>query len=189
MMRMRFLPVILALLTALPAAAQQAGEAGGTPPPAESGGLYFSPDNATMTPLDMAREAEEVHNLCESHSYQRIYFDCACIAGAFLRERERVGPLVAQSSIITELFRTGGTLAKCGNGPAIAGEMYGFCQSHVAVFRPYETTNEDYCQCAANRMARDFMDYPYLRTAYINRLRVNAMLACEERYPAIHSIF
>jgi hypothetical protein len=176
---MRFLLSLFALLLlASPAAAQE------NDTNIVKDSIYFTLDDGIMTQEEMEEEARYVHNKCMGHIYQSLYFDCACIAGAFLRERENRGPLALQEDILTELYRTGGETAKCGNGPLIAGSVYNDCMFFSETFRRLETNNQEYCQCVGNRVARDFSEYPYLRIAYISRLRVNALLSCEERFPA-----
>ncbi len=146
--------------------------------------IYFTLDDGVMTKEEMEEEAQYVHGLCMDHLYQSLYFNCACIAGAFLQEREKQGPMALQADILTDLYRTGGETAQCGNGPLIAGSVYNDCMVFSETFRRLETNNEQYCQCVGNRVARDFTSYPYLRTEYILRLRVNAMVSCEDRFPA-----
>ena len=54
--------------------------------------IYFMLDDGIQTPEEMEEEAKYVHGLCASHVNQRLFFDCECIAGAFLSEREKRGP-------------------------------------------------------------------------------------------------
>lgn len=145
--------------------------------------IYFTLDDGIMTAEEMEEEAQYVYGQCTRNLYQNNYFDCQCIAGAFLRERETRGPLALQEDILTELYRSGGQTAKCGNGPKIAGTAYNDCMNYAATFRRLETNNAEYCRCVGNRVARNFVDYPYLRTAYISRLRVNALVSCERQFP------
>lgn len=147
--------------------------------------VYYTLDDGKMSREEMEAETRYVHAKCMNHVYQSQYFDCACIAGAFLKEREKRGPMALQETILTELYRTGGQTAKCGNGPVIAGKVYQECMDAAQFFRRLETNNEQYCQCTSNRVARDFTSYPYLRIAYIRQLNVNAMLACERQFPAV----
>lgn len=176
---MRYFLVFVCLLASVPAFAQDDRNV-------VKDSIYFTLDDGIMTKEEMLEEAQYVHGKCMGHVYQSLYFDCACIAGAFLNEREKRGPTALQDVILTELYRTGGEKAKCGNTVDIAGSMYQECMAFSDIFRRLESNNEEYCQCVGNRMARDFSDYPYLRLAYISRLRVNAMLSCERRFPAVH---
>lgn len=148
--------------------------------------VYFTMDDGVMSPEEMVEEAEYVHKRCANHYYQKRYFNCECIAGAFLREREQRGPMVLQETILSDIYRGGGDVAKCANTATIAGNTYKECMTYAAISRRLENNNEEYCQCAANRVARDFTSYPYLRTAYIERLNVNALLSCEQEYPSLH---
>ncbi len=179
---MRFLlfPLVLfALLT--PALAQDEDDN----PYIVKDSMYFTMKDGVMTKEEMEEEARYVHDQCTKGLYQNRFFDCGCIAGAFLREREKRGPLALQTTILTELYRGGGSLAKCGNTATIAGTMFADCMMYADAFRRLETNNEQYCQCAGNRIARDFSDYPFLGTDYIERLRVQAMVTCNRQFPAV----
>lgn len=181
MMRLFLIPALLICLS-FPALAQDEEN----DPRVVKDSIYFTMDDGVMTLDEMKEETRYIHGKCMNHLYQNTYFDCACIAGAFLNEREKRGPMVLQETILTELYRTGGeTTAKCGNAPVIAGAVYNDCMEYSRVFRRLENNNEQYCQCAGNRVARDFSEYPYLRTAYIERLRVNAMLTCGRQFPSV----
>lgn len=179
-----FLPAFAFLLFALSPAAAQVNERN-----IVKDSIYFTMDDGVMTQEEMEEEAHYVHGQCARHVNLRLYFDCACIAGAFLREREARGPLILQEEILTELYRTGGKTAKCGNGPAIAGSIYRECLVFADSFRRLETNNEEYCQCVGNRVARNFTGYPYMRLAYISRLRTNALLSCERQFPPVREPF
>lgn len=177
---MRFsLLLILSLLTLTFSALAQEEE----DPNLVKDSIYFTLKDGSMSLEEMKEEADYVYKQCNSYLYQSRFFDCGCIAGAFLNEREKRGPTVLQEDILTQLFRTGGELAKCGNAPAIAGSFYKDCMEYAAVFRYLEDNNEQYCRCTGNRVANDFSEYPYLRTAYIERLRMSAMTICEKQYP------
>lgn len=140
---------------------------------------YFMYDDGEQSPEEMAEEAEYVYGVCARNTYQSKYFNCECVAGAFLQAREKAGPVVPQDYIINEITR--GENAQCANTVEIAGDAYSMCQSYARTFREYRKDNEEYCQCVGNTMARDFSKAPYLRTAYIRKLRTNALVACNNR--------
>lgn len=184
-MMMRFFACLLAILILCAPAWAQDGDDSAI----VKDSIYFTLDDGIMSEAEMAEEARYVHKQCASHLYQSRFFDCACIAGAFLNERERRGPMILQSTILSDLFRDGGKTANCANKPLIAGTVYEDCMGYAAVFRRHEKTNEDFCQCTANRVARDFNTYPYLRVSYIERLQVNALVSCEQRFPPRHRLY
>lgn len=182
---MRLLFLCLLLIITLPALAQEEEQDDSI----VKDSIYFTLDDGVMSEEEMREEAAYVHRLCEAHLYRRQYFNCECIAGAFLNEREKRGAMVLQETILTDLYRTGGETAKCGNAPDIAGLVFQECNDYARIFRAQEKNNQEYCQCAANRVARDFVTYPYLGLNYIYRLQVNAMLSCEERFPSFSPLY
>ena len=140
---------------------------------------YFMTDDGKQSPEEMEEEALYVFETCDSNPYQKTYFDCKCIAGAFLKEREKLGSIAPQGEILYELFR--GKNATCANTVQIAGEAYEDCQSYARTFREYEKDNEEYCECVAKTAAKKFAQRPYLRTTYIEKIHTDAMVNCTER--------
>ena len=140
---------------------------------------YFMADDGKQSPEEMEEEAMFVYQNCQSNPYQAEYYDCQCIAGAFLNEREKIGPLKPQDQIVYELFRGGPK--DCANKTEIAGSSYTDCMAYAEAFREFEKDNEEYCSCVGKTVARDFSKNPYLRTTYIEDLRVDALVDCEER--------
>ncbi len=163
------LAVSLALFLALPARAQVLDS------------YHFLADDGVQDEEEMEQEAMYVFGLCDSNIYQKAYFDCECVAGAFLQEREEVGSIVPQSEIIRRIYREG--LGSCANTIEMAGEMYQSCQGYASTFREYAPDNEEFCTCVANTFAESFTRNPFLRTKYIESLRTRALVDCENRDP------
>lgn len=137
---------------------------------------YFMLDDGEQSPEEMALEAQYVHKLCDSNGYQATYFDCACLAGAFLQERERLGPMVLQKEILNSLTKSRN--AKCANTANMAGNVYENCMEYANAIRELESDNEQLCTCAANKAASDFTKSPRLNVDYIRNIRRQAMRHC-----------
>jgi hypothetical protein len=140
--------------------------------------VYFTLDDGVQSPEEMEEESLFLHGLCQRNGYQSLYFNCDCLAGAFLTEREKLGPMIPQYDIMERLTKS--TNAVCANTEAIAGQAYRDCMSYASTSRELELDNEEYCACAANKMANDFTKRPRLNTRYIRSLRVDSMLYCTE---------
>lgn len=162
------LPLLfLALIFPLPAAAQVKDS------------YYFMADDGKQTPEEMEEEADYVFQSCNSNTYQKSYFNCECVAGAFLQAREKLGSVVPQEEILKTITRT--SKAQCANTVEIAGEAYEDCQRYVKMFREYDKDNEEYCSCVGNTVATRFSETPYLRTTYIRKIRTDALVECNKR--------
>jgi hypothetical protein len=163
------LPVIAALLFApIPAQAQHVIK----------DSLYFTLDDGLQSPEEMEEESLYVHSICQGNTYQSLYFNCDCIAGAFLAERERVGPTVMQYDIVRQLLYS--RKATCANTEQIAGTIYKDCMDYANYSRELETDNEEYCTCAANKTASDFERMPRLSSRYIRQIRGTALSYCRQ---------
>lgn len=165
-----FIPLVFAVLALLsfPALAQQDS-------------IDYMMDGE-MTEAEMRAEAMGVYASCAQDIFRTRYFNCECVAGAFLKEREKRGPFIPQNDITMELYRDEGQY-RCGNGEIIAATTYGECMEYSRYFRSASNNNAQYCECASNKMAKDFTAAPHISPQYINRLRVEAMLSCERRFP------
>ena len=144
----------------------------------ERDSIYFMQDDGEFSEEEKDAEAMYIYQRCMTNAFQKVYFNCECIAGAFRQEREKVGAYVPQSKIYNELF--GVDQRACVSPENIAGDNYESCMRFANIGRPREKNNEEYCGCVANKVARDFGNKPYLRTAYIENLRVDAMSYCDQ---------
>lgn len=181
MIRLLFLSALL-LASALPAAAQTDGGSPsddlGTPTTRDS--VYYTMDDGIMTKEEMEEEATYIFNMCNLNSTRRNMFNCQCLAGAFLKKREALGPMVPQSDILYEL--TIGKPADCANTDELAGESYKSCMEVMAPHRSYESEEDTiaYCECTANKVAKDFTKRPALAPAYVRVLTYEAYLYCDK---------
>lgn len=138
---------------------------------------YFMKDDGEFSPEEKDEEAQYVYEECERNAFQKIYYDCGCIAGAFRQERDKE-KLIPQGQIVSDLFDN--KELGCANTTAIAGNTYEFCNEFAKVFRSRKKNNQQYCECVANKVAHDFTKEPRLRTRYMEKLRSNAMLSCKK---------
>lgn len=140
---------------------------------------YYMGDDGKQSPQEMEEEAMYVYDTCTSNAYQKTYFDCQCLAGAFMQMREKLGGIAPQEEILQRLTRS--DKAKCANTVVIAGQAYQECQAYAKISREYQKDNEEYCTCVGNEVARKFDGSPFLRTQYISDLHTDAMVACTSR--------
>lgn len=146
--------------------------------------IYYTLDDGIMSPEEMQMEAQDIQRECSKNAYQRIYFNCECLAGAFLQQREKLGPMVMQSEIYKTITNSRQTSASCANKEAVAARVYQSCLTFTQDFNRTELQdNNDYCTCAANKTAIDFGRAPRLSSTYIQNLRLNAMAQCRD--PAV----
>lgn len=140
---------------------------------------YFMADDGVQTKEEMEEEAMYVHQSCDSNSYKKALYSCECVAGAFLQKREELGSIAPQAEIKEMIYR--GNLGQCADPIKMAGETYTSCMEQSKILREYKKDNEEYCSCVANTFAMSFAKRPYLRTSYIEDLKVRALTGCEHR--------
>lgn len=140
---------------------------------------YYMRDDGVQSPEEMQMEAQTVYETCRSNIYKSRYFNCQCLAGAFLIQREKLGGIAPQEEIINEL--TIGKKASCANTVVIAGTVYRECMQSSRYFREFAKDNEEYCSCVGNTTARQFEKDPFLNTSYISDVQSQAMLRCHSR--------
>lgn len=144
--------------------------------------IDYTLDDGVMSKEEMEMEAQDVYALCNQNAYQKKFFNCSCLAGAFLQQREKRGPMITQNEIFTIITNSAETDASCANVAEMAGNAYNSCISFSTNYSRTEmdTSNEDYCTCAANKSARDFSKAPRLSSQYIEEIRRNAMIVCRD---------
>jgi hypothetical protein len=187
MIRLLFLTILLCA-SPLPAAAQNDdGDQEQTRPAIPDLGsavtrdsVYFTMDDGIMTPDEMEEEATYIFNMCDLNVAQRNMFNCQCLAGAFLKKREALGPTVPQFDILQDL--TLGHPVDCANAEALAGQTFKACMDFMTPHRTYESKEDNiaYCECTANKVAKDFTRTPALAPAYVRRLTYNSYLYCND---------
>lgn len=171
---MKRLLMLLSLLLCSPALAQEPDSS------VIQDSVYFTMDDGIQSEEEMVAEADYVRGICVSNPYQAMYFDCDCLAGAFLQQREKLGPMTPQYQIVDELTKS--KKAVCGNSAAIAGDTYRYCMDRAKTNRELlsDKEKESYCTCAANKTAKDFAKYPRLDITYIRRTKANALAFCRD---------
>lgn len=140
--------------------------------------VYFTMDDGVMTKEEMEQESRYVYSQCARDTSLRIYYHCDCLAGAFLQKREDLGPTIPQGQILNQLLSTKD--AQCTNKESIAGSLYSFCINISRFTRQGFPDNEDYCTCSGNKFAYDYAKRPIFFPSYMNSLKVNAYLSCED---------
>lgn len=143
--------------------------------------VYYTWDDGIMSPEEMEMEANDVRRLCEANASQKNLFNCECLAGAFLQQREKYGPTMRQSQIFTDITLKN-PVKSCANAVMVAGNSYTNCLEQTASLRPLAKSadNEEYCVCVSNKVAKEFEQYPAMSPSYVRELNYNALLHCDD---------
>lgn len=163
-----FLSFLLCALTLAPQAYAQYEE---------KDAFYFMKDDNEFSPEEMDEEAMFIYDRCQKNSTHSVYFDCACIAGAFRQEREKVNYGRSQADIYNSLLTDENR--GCTNTTQIAGESYQFCTEYARYYREREKNNEQLCECVAKTVAKEFAKKPYMGLRHIENLRSDAIISCD----------
>ncbi len=139
--------------------------------------MYYTFDDGIMSPEEMELEAGQIFRMCEINHFQRTYLDCKCLAGAFLIEREKRGPMALQLDIVNDITKN--KPAHCANTDFIAGNSYTSCMRQARQRRAIKGDAAEYCTCVANKIANDFTRTPFLTLAYVQTLNYNSMVFCQ----------
>ncbi|PZQ46344.1 MAG: hypothetical protein DI551_05360 [Micavibrio aeruginosavorus] len=140
--------------------------------------LDYTADDGIMSEDEMMEEAMYFQQGCSSNSYQKMYFDCKCLAGAYLQVREKNGPLMTHEEIFNII--TNSKQTQCANTAQIAGTAYEVCITYAQENFELRRDNPEYCGCVANKLARDFTKEPRLGVGYVEYLRASAMMYCKD---------
>ncbi len=134
-------------------------------------------DDGEFSAEEKDEEALYIYERCEGNVFQRVYFDCTCIAGAYRQERDK-GPLIPQNTLLNSLYTE--NERGCTNTVAIAGDAYEFCEHYAKTYRSRKRNNKQYCECVANTVARSFAKNPHLQVNYIGNLQTEALGSCRK---------
>lgn len=140
--------------------------------------IDYTIDDGVMTKEEMRQEAEYIFGLCANNAFQKSTFDCRCLSGAFLAERERLGPTAMQFDIMQKL--TNSEHAKCANTASVAGNTYNMCMEYNKYFRELARDGVEMCTCAANKTAAEFGKRPVLDPSYVGMLNTRYMIYCSD---------
>lgn len=140
--------------------------------------VYYTMDDGIMTPEEMELEANQIYRMCDLNHFQKNNYNCECLAGAFLIEREKLGPMVPQINIFNDITRT--KPVACANTERIAGSNYTSCMNMAGRRRAMKGDAHEYCTCVGNKVANDFTKNPRLVSSHIKVLNYNALLFCEK---------
>lgn len=140
--------------------------------------MYYTFDDGIMSPEEMELEADQIFQMCQINHFKRTYMDCKCLAGAFLIEREKRGPMALQLDIVNDITKK--KPVRCANTDFIAGSTYTSCVRQTRQIRAINGDTIEYCSCVANKVANDFTKRPYLTPAYVQTLNFNSMAFCRK---------
>lgn len=141
--------------------------------------FYFMKDDGIFSDEEKDEEAEYIYAQCASNTFQKIYYDCRCIAGAFRVQRD-AEKLIPQDQILNDLLDDQDL--GCVNTMQIAGDSYEFCMEYATISRSRKKNNDKYCGCVANKTALDFKKKPVLRLSNIEKIRTNALVSCARQF-------
>jgi len=91
-------------------------------------------------------EAKIFEQYCRTQANFSPYYNCECLAAAFLNERIKQGPEAARSSVMLQIENN------CYDATQAAGIQYDTCMGN-ALLLPRNIQPEDYCTCYANTFA------------------------------------
>lgn len=138
--------------------------------------------NAVVGADGLTREASEVAANCDMNVYMKQYFKCGCIARAFQKVRERLGPGAPAWKISETITNSADVDPACANTDVIRTRAIRSCGGFVAGYesapRDIKTNKQRYCQCVGDRMSGAFAKAPRLASGYIEGLRSSAMTTC-----------
>ena len=142
--------------------------------------FYYMKDDGEFSDDEKDDEAMYIFQQCNSNFVQRIYYDCACVAGVFRQARD-AEKLIPQGQIVSNIYTN--TNTPCANTIGIAGDSYSKCTSYTKTYRGHEgpEKNQKYCQCVANDFAKEFSKTPNLNLRFIERLQAKSMVNCEKQ--------
>lgn len=140
---------------------------------------YFMADDGKQSPEEVMEEAQYVFDTCDTNVFQKVYFDCQCLAGTFLQARDKYGAIAPQQEIINDILY--GSNARCANAVGIAGKAYESCMESAKYTREYDKDNEEYCSCVGNTTAKRFSERPRLTVGHIRRVQASALSDCHNR--------
>lgn len=135
-------------------------------------------DDGVMTQDEMEDEAQYIYRDCQANPMTNLYYNCACVGGAFLIQREKRGPMYPQGWIYQDILKN--PKLKCVNEEAYAGDNYKTCMSVMGVAFELGLDNKEICTCAANRAARNFNNNPEPGIAYTGGILGNAIQYCQK---------
>ena len=141
--------------------------------------FYFMKDDGIFSDEEKDEEAEYIYKQCSKNPFQKVYYDCTCIAGAFRVKRD-AEKLIPQGQVLDKVFDSRDN--PCVDTASIAGNAYKTCMEYSAVFRERKTNNKKYCGCVANKSALDFKGKPILRTRNLEKIHSNAIVTCARQY-------
>lgn len=139
--------------------------------------VYYTMDDGIMSPEEMELEAGQIFQMCQMNHFQKTNYDCECLAGAFLIQREKLGPMVPQSQIFDDLTLKN-PVSECADTVSIAGTTYSMCLRQNGQRRAANNDAPEYCGCVANKVALDFKKRPRLTPGYVQSLTYNSMVHC-----------
>ena len=119
-------------------------------------------------------EASQFGEYCRNDHTMPKYFDCRCMAVAYLDKRIERGPYVSASSIRNKITK------ECKDASGAAGDVYQHCLTDIEN-APTHLDPEEYCSCYGNTYAETFERFNGLVTAKTDvALKARAKTICSD---------
>lgn len=135
-------------------------------------------DDGVMTQDEMEDEAQYIYRECKVNPITSKYYNCACVGGAFLTQREKHGPMYPQGLIYQGILKN--PKLNCVDEVAYAGDNYKTCLNILSIVYELGTDNEEICSCAANRATKNFNKNPEPGISYTGNILGNAIQYCQK---------
>lgn len=125
-------------------------------------------------PDEFIIEASQFAEDCRNDGTMPKYYDCRCMAVAFLDKRIERGPEASASSIRNSITK------ECKDASGAAGDVYEHCLTDFEN-APTHIDPEEFCSCYGNTYAETFERFDGVATAKVNvSLMARAKIICSD---------
>jgi hypothetical protein len=145
-----------------------------TPTPEQQRQQQNAPNPYEDLPEEYIQEANQFFVTCDQTSTMYLYYDCKCLATAYLDKRIELGPNPPPSKISLSIENT------CIDATGAAGYVYDQCFS-LGSMMPTNRPIEEYCTCYANTYSKLFQEVQTAPSSQVfMQLQTQAHLMCQD---------
>lgn len=119
---------------------------------------------------DLMEEVTQEYRKCERQGSFSKYYNCECVAIAYLDERIKQGPEPHSQTLLRQV------VTQCPYPEGIAGVSYMKCEDMMGFSVVGDL--EEFCTCFANFVSEKFTERPSQHSGYISALHRQAMGEC-----------
>lgn len=120
--------------------------------------------------VELIEEVTREYNKCQRKGTFSKYYNCECVAIAYLDERIKQGPEPHSQTLLRQV------VTQCPYPEGVAGVSYKKCEDMMA-FSVVGNLDE-FCTCFANFVSDEFTERPSQHSEYISVLHRQAMGEC-----------